>query len=175
MRRRSYRGSPPGTSPIMGKGSAPRTVNYAPAGALRQPRRRAGRRSRLPIVASKARKSNPTRRNGKKNNQTMGKRIRASKAAGQQRTKRIHQPTNRIRVFTRLPFHGVATCQRLRVDQSRFYKAMPYEGDLLADEKDREPERAGSLSPKVSSLPERRLSLAIRSILRRPFGATSAT
>jgi hypothetical protein len=41
----------------------------------------------------------PISRNGNDTIQTMGKRIRASSATGQQSIKRIHQPIKRIRDF----------------------------------------------------------------------------
>lgn len=41
----------------------------------------------------------PIRLSGKDISQTIGKRIKASKATGQQSTNKINQPTNNIRAF----------------------------------------------------------------------------
>jgi hypothetical protein len=54
----------------------------------------------------------PISRNGSVKSQTTGKRISASRAKGQQSTKRMHHPTKRIRAFTSLSFHHPAPRQR---------------------------------------------------------------
>lgn len=53
----------------------------------------------------------PTSRKGSAKSQTTGKRISARSAAGQESMNRMHQPTNRISVFTSLLFHSVAPRQ----------------------------------------------------------------
>jgi len=53
----------------------------------------------------------PISRNGSVKSQTTGKRTSASRAKGQQSTKRMHQPTKRIRAFTSLSFHHAAPRQ----------------------------------------------------------------
>ena len=54
----------------------------------------------------------PISRNGSVKSQTTGKRTSASRAKGQQSTKRMHHPTKRTRAFTSLSFHHPAPRQR---------------------------------------------------------------
>jgi hypothetical protein len=63
------------------------------------PSKRAGKSSKLLINLSTASTEKPIKRSGKDINQTIGKRIKASKATGQQSINNIHQLTNNIRAF----------------------------------------------------------------------------
>ena len=84
----------------------------------RHPKSRAGSSSTARTSASSASKVMPISRNGSVKSQTTGKRISASRAKGQQSTNRMHQPTKRIRAFTSLSFHHVASRQRHAVIMS---------------------------------------------------------
>jgi len=78
----------------------------------RHPKSRAGRSNSARTSANNASNVMPISRNGSVKSQTTGKRISASRAKGQQRTSRMHQPTKRIRAFTSLSFHHLASRQR---------------------------------------------------------------
>ena len=84
----------------------------------RHPKSRAGSSSTARTSASSASKVMPISRNGSVKSQTTGKRISASRAKGQQSTNRMHQPTKRIRAFTSISFHHVASRQRHAVIMS---------------------------------------------------------
>jgi hypothetical protein len=84
----------------------------------RHPKSRAGSSSTARTSASSASKVMPISRNGSVKSQTIGKRISASRAKGQQSTNRMHQLTKRIRAFTSISFHHVASRQRHAVIMS---------------------------------------------------------
>jgi len=67
-----------------------------------QPNSRAGRNSKVLMKVNTAPIVIPRSRSGSESNHTMGKRINARMASGQHSTNKMHQPTNRIRVFMRL-------------------------------------------------------------------------
>jgi len=63
------------------------------------PSKRAGKSNRLLTNINTDSIEKPIRRSGKDISQTIGKRIKASKATGQQSTNKMHQPINKVRVF----------------------------------------------------------------------------
>src|SRR6185295_5922514 len=75
---------------------------------LLKPMRRAGRNRMAFSSANTALKVMPKRRKGMEMSQRNGKAIRASKARGQHKTKRIHQPTNSRNNFILKEEHGCA-------------------------------------------------------------------
>ena len=91
----------------------------------RHPSSRAGSKSTARTSARSASNVTPISRNGSVKSQTIGKRISASSARGQQSTKRMHHPIKRIRAFTSLSFHHTAPRQRPAV-------IMPFWLDNLA-------------------------------------------
>lgn len=72
----------------------------------RHPRRRAGRSRRARKSANIAETVMPTTRNGRASSQASGHRIKASRAKGQHRTKRMHQATTAMSAFTTLLLRG---------------------------------------------------------------------
>jgi hypothetical protein len=66
---------------------------------LLPPNNLAGRKRRACSSANRAPIVIPTSRNGSESNQTIGKRIRASRATGQHNTNRMHQSTSKISTF----------------------------------------------------------------------------
>jgi hypothetical protein len=66
---------------------------------LFHPSKRAGKSNKLLTNANTDSIDKPIRRSGKDISQTIGNRIKASKATGQQSTNKMHQPTNNIKVF----------------------------------------------------------------------------
>jgi hypothetical protein len=60
---------------------------------------RAGRKRIVRKNANTAATVRPIKRNGSDNNQTIGQRIRASRAIGQHKRKRMHQATTATNVF----------------------------------------------------------------------------
>src|SRR5690606_2874881 len=77
------------------------TVDQAAAarGPGRQPRSRAGRKRIAPRKANSAENVMPTSRNGRKRSEASGQRTSASRASGQQSTKRRHQASSAISAF----------------------------------------------------------------------------
>lgn len=73
---------------------------------LLQPSKRAGRNNKARTSANTADTVMPISRNGKDSSQTIGRRISASSATGQQSTNKMHHPIKRISTFiSSLTFH----------------------------------------------------------------------
>ena len=96
----------------------------------RHPKSRAGSSRTARTSARSASNVMPISRKGSVKSQTRGKRISASRAKGQQSTKRMHQPTKRIRAFTSLSFHHAASRQRYAVSISFCLGNFRYEAAL---------------------------------------------